>query len=162
MLEWVMKMKKSAIPYLVFPAISLLVGSLSALLTGENMMLYQTVEKPALAPPAILFPIVWTALYLLMGVGAAMVYNAVGDYRRLGLILFFAQLAVNFFWSILFFNLRAFLFAFVWLILLWVLAAAMSIAFFKTRRVAGLLQIPYLLWLTFAAYLSFSVYILNA
>ena len=157
-----MNMKKSALPYLVFPAVSLLAGSLSALLTGENMMIYQTVAKPALAPPAVLFPIVWTVLYLLMGVGAAMVYNARGDYRRLGLLLFFAQLAVNFFWSILFFNLRAFLFAFVWLILLWVLAAAMLIAFFKTRRAAGLLQAPYLLWLTFAAYLNFSVYILNS
>ena len=162
MLKRVMKMKKGVIPFLVFPAVSLLVGSLSALLTGENMMIYQTVAKPALAPPAVLFPIVWTALYLLMGVGAALVYNARGEFRTIGLWLFAAQLAVNFFWSILFFNLRAFLFAFVWLILLWVLAAAMSVAFFKTRRVAGLLQIPYLLWLTFAAYLNFSVYILNA
>ncbi|HBL40378.1 MAG TPA: tryptophan-rich sensory protein [Ruminococcaceae bacterium] len=154
-------MKKKWIPYLVFPAISLLVGSLSALLTGENMMLYQTVEKPALAPPAILFPIVWTVLYLLMGIGAAMVYNAQGDYRTIGLVLFWVQLAVNFFWSILFFNLRAYLFSFVWLILLWILVAAMLIAFFKTERLAGMLQIPYLLWLSFAAYLSFAVYILN-
>ncbi|MBQ9553120.1 MAG: tryptophan-rich sensory protein [Clostridia bacterium] len=155
-------MRKKVLPFLVFPAVSLLVGSVSALLTGENMMIYQTVEKPALAPPAALFPIVWTLLYLLMGVSAAMVYNAAGDYRKIGLWLFWAQLAVNFFWSLLFFNLRAFLFAFVWLILLWVLAAAMAIAFFKTRRVAGLLQAPYLLWLTFAAYLNFSVYILNS
>lgn len=162
MLKRVMKMKKKVLPFLVFPAVSLLVGSVSALLTGENMMLYQTVEKPALAPPAALFPIVWTVLYLLMGVSAAMVYNAASDYRKIGLWLFWAQLAVNFFWSILFFNLRAFLFAFVWLILLWVLAAAMAIAFFKTRRAAGLLQAPYLLWLTFAAYLNFSVYILNS
>ncbi len=156
-----MKMKKGILPYLVFPAASLLVGSVSALLTGENMMLYQTVAKPALAPPAILFPLVWTVLYLLMGVGAAMVYRADGPYRRAGLWLFFAQLAVNFFWSLLFFNLRAFLFAFVWLILLFLLAAAMLAAFFKTRRVAGLLQVPYLLWLAFAAYLNFSVYLLN-
>ena len=155
-------MKKSVIPYLVFPAVSLLAGSLSALLTGENMMLYQTVEKPALAPPAILFPIVWSILYLLMGVSAAMVFNAAGSCRRTGLILFFVQLAVNFFWSILFFNLRAFLFAFVWLILLWILTAAMLAAFYKTRRLAGLLQIPYLLWLTFAAYLNFSVFWLNS
>ena len=162
MLKRVMKMRKKVLPFLVFPAVSLLVGSVSALLTGENMMIYQTVEKPALAPPAALFPIVWTLLYLLMGVSAAMVYNAAGDYRKIGLWLFWAQLAVNFFWSLLFFNLRAFLFAFVWLILLWVLAAAMAIAFFKTRRVAGLLQAPYLLWLTFAAYLNFSVYILNS
>ncbi len=156
-----MKLKKKVIPYLVFSAVSLLVGSLSALLTGENMMIYQTVEKPALAPPAVLFPIVWSVLYLLMGIGAAMVYNAQGDYRTIGLVLFGAQLAVNFFWSILFFNLRAFLFAFVWLILLWILAAAMLIAFFKTKRTAGILQIPYLLWLSFAAYLNFAVYILN-
>jgi len=157
-----MNMKKKVLPYLVFPALSLLVGSVSALLTGENMMLYQTVEKPALAPPALLFPIVWTVLYLLMGVSAAMVYNAAGQYRRKGLLLFFAQLAVNFFWSILFFNFRAFLVAFLWLVLLWALAAAMLAAFFKTQRLAGLLQVPYLLWLTFAAYLNFSVYLLNS
>lgn len=139
------------------------VGALSGWLSREGVALYaMTALKPAFSPPDILFPIVWTILYALMGIGAARISMAppTADRNR-GLNLFFAQLIVNFFWSLIFFNANAYGFAFFWLILLWVLVLWMILTFCRTDRTAALLQIPYLLWLTFAAYLNFSVWMLN-
>lgn len=98
----------------------------------------------------------------MMGIGAARIYlaPASGDRSR-SLLLFLVQLAVNFFWSIIFFNLQAFGFAFVWLILLWVLILLMILSFRKVDKLAAWLQIPYLLWVTFAAYLNLGVWLLN-
>lgn len=139
------------------------VGALSGRLSREGVALYaMTALKPAFSPPDILFPIVWTILYALMGIGAARISMAppTADRNR-GINLFFAQLIVNFFWSLIFFNANAYGFAFFWLILLWVLVLWMILTFYRTDRTAALLQIPYLLWLTFAAYLNFSVWMLN-
>ncbi len=140
------------------------VGILSAYLSREGMALYSdTMAKPPLTPPAILFPIVWTVLYGLMGAGAARV--AAGQdspARSRGLNLYVIQLAVNFFWSLIFFNARAYGFALLWLALLWVLVLAMILAFRQTDRTAAWLQIPYLLWLTIAAYLNYGVWQLNS
>ena len=98
----------------------------------------------------------------MMGIGAARIYlaPASGDRSR-SLLLFLVQLAVNFFWSIIFFNLQAFGFAFVWLILLWVLILLMILSFRKVDKLAAWLQIPYLLWVSFAAYLNLGVWLLN-
>lgn len=139
------------------------VGGLSGWLSRDGMRLYsQTVTQPPLSPPMILFPIVWTILYALMGIGAARIWiSAESPERSRGLNLFVAQLVVNFFWSLIYFNLQAFGFAFLWLLLLWSLVAWMIITFYKTDKLAALLQIPYLLWLTFAAYLNFAVWIIN-
>lgn len=127
------------------------------------MQLYaQTIVKPPLSPPGWVFPVVWTILYALMGIGAAKIYQAPpSGNRSLGLNLFVVQLVVNFFWSPLFFNLRAYGFAFVWLLLLWGLVLWMSLVFRKVDPTAAKLQIPYLLWLTFAAYLNLGVRYLN-
>ncbi len=126
-------------------------------------MLYSgSIQKPPLSPPAIVFPIVWTVLYALMGIGAAIV--ATSSNRKEGdnsLNLFIAQLIVNFFWSFFFFNAQAFGFAAIWLVLLWVLVLLMIISFSKVEMRAAWLQAPYLIWLTFAAYLNFGVYLLN-
>jgi tryptophan-rich sensory protein len=120
------------------------------------------VKQPPLSPPAILFPIVWMILYALMGVSTARISTAPDSpNRRRGLNLFIIQLIVNFFWSLIFFNAQAYGFAFLWLILLWFLVLWMIICFHGADSLAGLLQIPYLLWLTFAAYLSYGVWILN-
>ncbi len=139
------------------------VGLLAAFLTRDSMDIYQTVAKPALAPPAILFPIVWTILYVLMGVGATLVWrsDAAKEDKREALILYSLQLAVNFFWSILFFDKRAFLPAFVWLVLLWLLIVGMIVSFFKINKTAAWLQIPYLVWVTFAGYLNLAIYLLE-
>ena len=121
-----------------------------------------TVLKPALTPSAWLFPVVWTILYTLMGISAAKVWLAPpSSAREKGLNLYVAQLIVNFFWSLIFFNAQAFGFAVLWLLLLWVLVFLMILQFYKVDKKAALLQIPYLIWLTFAAYLNIGVWVLN-
>ena len=144
--------------------LSLAVGLLSALLSRPGMEDFQeTVRQPPLSPPAFLFPVVWTALYILMGAGAAMVWlKKPSTHRSKGINLFVAQLVINFFWSLIFFDARVFPLAFLWLLLLWGLVLWMIITFRKVDRLAANLQLPYLLWLTFAAYLSAGVWILNA
>ena len=134
------------------------VGALSGYLSREAQSLYgEFIHKPPLSPPAILFPIVWTLLYALMGIGIARVRLKGGE----GTKLFLLQLGVNFFWSLLFFNAQAFGAAFLWLVLLWVLVYGMMRQFAKVDPTAANLQIPYLLWLTFAAYLNAGVFLLN-
>lgn len=148
--------------YLVSILIPLAVGGLAAYLTRGNMMIYDEIIKPPLAPPAILFPVVWTILYVLMGISCARVYlSDRGPERSSALLVYALQLFFNFFWSIIFFNARAFLIAFVWIIALWLLIILMIRKFFNIDRIAGLINIPYLLWVTFAAYLNLAIYILN-
>ena len=139
------------------------VGALSGWMSREGTRIYNaTVEKPPLSPPEMVFPIAWGMLYALMGIGAARVAAApASKEKRRALILFLAQLAVNFFWSIIFFNAQAFGFAFIWLLLLWGLAMLMTLSFANVDSLAARLQIPYLLWLSFAAYLNFGVWYLN-
>ncbi len=156
--------KKNWRSYAIFIALSLGVGFLAAGLTAGGTELYNnSLIKPSLAPPAIVFPIVWTVLYVLMGVSAAMIWNAPESaLRKKGLNLFVAQLIVNFFWSLIFFNAKDFLAAFVWLILLWVLILWKILTYYKLDKLAALLQVPYLLWVTFAGYLNFMVWRLNS
>lgn len=139
------------------------VGALSGWLTREGTQIYaQTIVKPPLSPPGWVFPVVWAILYALMGIGAAKVYQApASKTRSMGLNLFITQLVVNFFWSPIFFNLQDFGFSLLWLLLLWGLVLWMILAFRKVKPLAAKLQIPYLLWLTFAAYLNLGVWYLN-
>lgn len=139
------------------------VGGLAGWLTREGTKLYtESIVQPPLSPPAIVFPIVWAVLYALMGVSAARIRMAPpsGD-RRLGLGLFAAQLAFNFFWSIIFFDLQWFGFALVWLVVLWALIAAMVLVFYRIETLAARLQLPYLVWVAFAGYLNAGVWLLN-
>lgn len=150
-------------PYVFWIALAEGVGALSGWLTRAGVELYnQTVIQPPLSPPAAVFPVVWVILYALMGIGAARVYlTPASNARSRGLLLFLIQLAFNFLWSIVFFNLQAYGFAFFWLIALWLLIAWMTISFYQVDRTAALLQIPYLLWVAFAGYLTFGVWMLN-
>ena len=161
--SWVMEMKQNWKTYLFWIALAEGVGALAGWLTRDGTAFYREfVEKPALAPPAIVFPIVWGILYALMGIGAARVSLTEPSMERsAGLNLFITQLTVNFFWSLIFFNLRAYGFALAWIGLLWVLIVWMIFAFWKTDKLAAWLQIPYLLWVTFAAYLNWGVWVLN-
>ena len=149
--------------YAIWIGIAEAVGVLSGWLSRNGMRIYsETVTQPPLAPPMWLFPVVWGILYGLMGIGAARIWlSEESPARKRGLNLFVAQLIVNFFWSLIFFNLQAYGFAFVWLILLWVLVAWMIFTFLKVDPLAAWLQIPYLIWLTFAAYLTAAVWLLN-
>lgn len=149
-------------PYAFFIALSEAVGVLAGILTMGGMEAYNALVKPALTPPDIVFPIVWSILYALMGISAARIWLTPPSHARTrSLRLFTVQLIVNFFWSILFFNLQAFGFAFIWLILLWVLILLMILSYREIDKTAALLQIPYLLWVTFAGYLNFMVWMLN-
>ncbi|MBE7003131.1 MAG: tryptophan-rich sensory protein [Ruminococcaceae bacterium] len=156
-------MKQTWKIYALWIGIAEAVGALAGFLTREGTKLYAaSVTKPPLSPPALVFPIVWGILYALMGVGAARVaLSPPSVLRTRGLRLFLLQLAFNFVWSLLFFNLQAFGVAFVWLVILWALILMMALAFGRVDRPAALLQIPYLIWVAFAGYLNFGVWLLN-
>lgn len=138
-------------------AISLGAGILSALLTGGSMRQYADMYKPPLAPPGWVFPIVWTILYILMGVAAWRVYESQGRDRRLALSLYGNQLLLNIVWPLLFFELKVYFFAFAWLLLLWLLIYLTMRQFLLIDRRAGLLLVPYLIWVTFAGYLNLAI-----
>lgn len=156
-------MKRNWKTYLFWILLAEGVGAFSGWLTRAATAAYGTsILKPPLSPPGWVFPVVWTILFALMGIGAARVCLApASSIRSLGLNLFIAQLVVNFFWSPIFFNLQAFGFAFFWLLLLLALVLAMLFAFRRSDPMAAKLQIPYLLWLTYAAYLNLGVWYLN-
>ena len=147
---------------LIAIGIPLLVGGLSALLTMGSMSSFEEVRKPPLSPPSWLFPVVWTILFILMGIASYLIVTAEENTLKLpALVLYGTQLFFNFFWSIIFFNLEAYLFAFVWLIILWLLILATIVTFYKISKPAAFLLIPYLLWVTFAGYLNFGIFLLN-
>lgn len=158
-----MKLDKSKLKvYGKFLLITGAVGGLSALLTNMAMDRYDAARKPPLTPPDIVFPIVWSILFTLMAISAARVWLTDNSrMRNRSMIIYALQLAFNFVWSLLFFNLEAYGFAFLWLIALWVLILIMILQFYKSDRLAGLLQIPYLLWVSFAGYLNYMVWMLN-
>lgn len=135
------------------------VGLIIGLITSSSIE-YNTLIKPVLAPPSILFPIVWTILYVLMGIsyGRLESKDLVDSEIR---FIYYLQLFVNSMWSIIFFTFELRLFAFIWLLILILLIIGMIIKFYSKDKVAGLLQIPYLLWALFASYLNFSIYLLN-
>ena len=148
-------------PLAVSLAVSLGVGGLSALLTRSSMEQYAALAQPPLAPPGWVFPVVWTALFILMGTAAYLVWIENGPERRGMLWLYGVQLAFNFLWTIIFFNTERRGFALLWLLALWGLILATLLRFRRENRTAGNLLIPYLAWVTFAAYLNAGVWYLN-
>ncbi len=157
-----MKNKKSW-TYVIFIGIAEAVGAVSALLTKKGMDAVMELPKSSLTPPSWLFPIVWGILFLLMGIGAARLWQ-INDSKAKsnGLWLFVFQLIFNFFWSLLYFNMQWFGAAFVWLIILWVLIAGMTVNFYRVDKAAGLMQLPYLIWVAFAGYLNYVTWMLNS
>lgn len=149
--------------YAFWILLSVAVGALSGWLTREGTRLFsETAAQPPLSPPMWVFPVVWGGLYLLMGISAARIsLTPQSEDRSRGLNLFILQLVVNFFWSLIFFNAQAYGFALLWLILLWILVFLMIRSYFAVDPAAAKLQLPYLLWLTFAAYLNAGVWYLN-
>lgn len=139
--------------------IPLLIGGFVGLVTS-NYTNYNTLIQPSFAPPAILFPIVWTILYTLMGISYGILKsNSLTDDKIN--IIYYSQLFVNALWSFFFFVFEWRLFAFFWILLLIFLVILMIIEFYKKNKLAGLLQIPYLLWISFASVLNLAVYLLN-
>lgn len=161
-------MWKKIKPYILPMAISIIipvaVGTLAALLTRDSMDIYSELKTPPLSPPAILFPIVWTALYVLMGISSGTVYinrdNNPKAAER-GLKEYATSLVFNFVWSIIFFNVRSILAALVTLLILLYLIIRTILSYRKVLPLAAYLQIPYALWVAFAGYLNAGIYFLN-
>lgn len=147
---------------IVAVVIPLAVGGISSLIVNSGFKSYaEEAVKPPLSPPQWIFPIVWTLLYILMGISSYLVYQKDKTSSKQPIAVYVIQLALNFMWPVFFFSLKAYLFSFIWLILLWAFVLAMTVMFYRTDKIAGLIQLPYLIWLTFAAYLNLGVYFLN-
>ena len=136
-------------------------GAVIAFLTRDSMEVYANVQQPPLAPPGVVFPIVWTILYTLMGISAYMITESNSKLKNKALTVYGVQLFLNFIWPRVFFNGQMFLFAFIILMALWIMVLWMIGIFYKINPISAFLQIPYALWLTFAAYLNLGVYLLN-
>lgn len=149
---------KSLIINIIVP---LAVGGISSILTRNSMEIYASTNQPWFAPPGFLFPIVWTILYILMGISAYMILRSKSDMQFKAIAIYALQLFVNFIWPLIFFNARTYLLAFAWLIILLILVLIMIILFYKINKTAAYLQIPYFIWLIFASILNFNVYLLN-
>ena len=157
-------MWKKIKPYIVSILLALGIGGFSALLTMGNMDIYNEIKSPPLSPPSILFPIVWTVLYILMGISAAIIYTKREDNyyeASYGLRAYTISLFFNFLWSIVFFNFKWFGFAFFWLLGLLFFIIKTIVSYYKVNKLAAYLQIPYAIWVTFAGYLNFGIWMLN-
>lgn len=156
--------KNKLITFIIAVIIPLAIGGFSAFLTKDNMNIYEEINTPLLSPPPFLFPVVWTILYVLMGISSAFIWlNRAEDKDTAdkGLLFYAASLFFNFVWSLIFFNFRAFLFAFVWLSVMLTLIILTVINYKKIVPFAAYLQIPYILWTAFAGYLNFGIWLLN-
>ncbi len=153
-----MKSKTNLIIAILIP---LAVGAVSAYLSRQGMEAYAMVKQPPLSLPDIVFPIVWTILYIIMGISSYLIYTSDSIKKDNALKWYGVQLTLNFFWSIIFFRFMLFLPAFIWLVLLIIAIAIMIYKFYGIKPVAAYMNIPYLIWCLFAAYLNFGVYILN-
>ncbi len=141
--------------------IPLATGVFSALLSN-NMSSYTTLNKPPFSPPSFIFPIVWSLLFIFMGISSYIIYNSDNKNKNKSLTIYGIQLFFNFCWSIIFFRFSQYLLAFVWLIILIMLILIMIRNFYKINPVSAYLQIPYLFWCIFASYLNFAIFLLNS
>ena len=144
-------------PLFISLLISLGTGAISSLLTPNVSGQYQTIYKPPLAPPGWLFPVVWTILFILMGIAAYLVYISDSPDKNTALKLYLIQLVVNVGWSVIFFRLDAYLLAFTWLLLLFFLVYLTAKEFYKIDEIAGYLMVPYLLWIIYAGYINLAI-----
>lgn len=137
--------------------ITLVTGIVSVMLSGNIMEKYASIYKPPLSPPTWVFPVVWTVLYILMGISAYLVCVSGSPSAKMALRLYAAQLALNGVWPILFFRFGLYVLAFTWLLLLWYLVVLTQIEFRKIHPYAGKFLIPSLIWLGFAGYLNLAI-----
>lgn len=157
MLELIKKYR----PLLLYLLIPLAAGGLSAFLTRNSMDVYERIVLPPFAPPGWIFPVTWTVLYVLMGYGSWLCRYADAKRRKPALVLYWTQLTLNFLWPLLFFNMEQWFLSFLLLLVLLCTVLLMSRAFYRCQAKAGYLQIPYCLWLIFAAYLNWMIFLRN-
>ncbi len=153
-LDYKMLLKNLSIP--------LITGIISAFLTRGGVRNFtETVNKPAYSPPDWLFPIVWTILYILMGIAAYVVESNTEAKNNKGFVFYYLQLFFNFLWSFIFFNSQNYLVSFIWIIILLALIILTATEFYKINKIAAYLLVPYIIWVAFASVLNFSIYLLN-
>ncbi|MBP3883764.1 MAG: tryptophan-rich sensory protein [Olsenella sp.] len=166
-MERVRTTRRGALVAAAAVALPLAIGAVSALLSADVMGRFGSMNQPPLSPPAWLFPVAWTILYVLMGLASYLLYVArpmteeVRKLRTRALVLYAAQLVLNFVWTPIFFNGGLYYVAFVILVGMWVLIAALMATAVKVDRRATFLLIPYLVWTTFAGYLNIMIALLN-
>lgn len=156
-------MKKGIKYQIIFAIVSLAVGGLAAIIIRNYTDSYALLNKPAFSPPKWVFPVAWTIIYILMGIGLGLVISAPRNNadKSSSIFNYSLQLVANFLWSIWFFNLSQYKLSFVWIILLFILVIFMTINFYKVSKIAGLIQIPYIVWLLFAGYLNLFIALKN-
>ena len=135
------------------------IGGIVGIIISKSLD-YNNLVKPFLSPPSIVFPIVWTILYIIMGISYSLLEVDLKNDTSINLI-YYSQLFVNALWSIFFFSFKWRFFSFIWLLLLIFLVILMIFRFYNKNKVSGLIQVPYLLWSIFALYLNISIYLLN-
>ena len=144
-------------------AIPLFSGALSSFIAQNSMTTFDLLNKPPLTPPGIIFPIIWSILYILMGIASYLVLTSGENANEISIALtaYGLQLIVNILWPVFFFSFQWYFFSFLWLVLLWVLVAKLILEFGEISKVAAGLNVPYLLWLSFAGYLNLGIWLLN-
>ncbi len=152
-----MKKILKSIFFILFP---LIIGTIIGLLFN-NRMDFELINKPSFSPPGIVFPIVWTILYLLMGISSFLIYKSDDLEKTNALNIYYLQLIFNFLWTPIFFGLNLYLIGTIWIFIMIILVIIMIKKFYEINKISAYLQIPYLIWLVFAFILSFSIFILN-
>lgn len=156
----VIKMKINWKKLIIITLLTFFVGSFFNFFTMNNMETFKELSKP-IDVPGILFPIVWTILYLLMSVSYYIISNSNDKQKDESKTIYIVQLIINSLWSLIFFGFEAYLLAFIWIIILLIAVIVMIVKFYKVNRLSAYLQIPYVLWIIFAGYLNLGIYILN-
>lgn len=142
--------------------ITILIGVIPSIFVFKSMSIYSTLNKPPLSPPSFIFPIVWSILYILMGISFYKVMNSETKYKDEAKLIYYIQLIANALWTPIFFGFRKYFLAFTWLLILLVFVIFMVTIFYRINKKSAYLQIPYLIWLLFALYLNFGIFVLNS
>lgn len=146
--------------FIIITLVTFLVGSFFSLFTMNNMETFKELSKP-INVPGIVFPIVWSILYLLMSISYYIVSESNDKNKDEAKMFYIVQLIINSLWSLIFFGFEAYLLSFIWIIILLIAVIVMIINFYKVNKTAAYLQIPYVFWILFAGYLNLGIYLLN-
>lgn len=145
---------------LIITVITFIVGTFFSFFTMNSMDTFKDLSKP-INVPGVLFPIVWSILYLLMSISCYLIVQSNDKDKKEGIILYAIQLVINSLWTLIFFGFGAYLLSFIWIIILLIVVIIMLAKFYNINKIAMYINIPYVLWLLFAAYLNLGIYLLN-
>ena len=145
---------------IIITVITFIVGTFFSFFTMNSMDTFKDLSKP-INVPGVLFPIVWSILYLLMSISCYLIVQSNDKDKKEGIILYAIQLVINSLWTLIFFGFGAYLLSFIWIIILLIVVIIMLAKFYNINKIAMYISIPYVLWLLFAAYLNLGIYLLN-